>query len=120
LASGAADGSVRLWNVATGRPLQVWRGHEPRRPRPALTEERAGVNALDMTPDGRKIISAGSERRLRVWDGSTGKEVGTLGLQEHVGVQHGPHVYRVRISPDGKRAVSLWGAHYFERSATGD
>jgi len=35
----------------------------------------AGVKALDMTPDGRWVLSAGSDERLTLWDASTGKEI---------------------------------------------
>jgi RNA polymerase sigma factor (sigma-70 family) len=66
LASGSADGSVRLWDAATARPLHVWRGHEVRRPIRRVRWMKAGVTALDIAPDGSRVVSAGSEGRVRL------------------------------------------------------
>jgi RNA polymerase sigma factor (sigma-70 family) len=110
LASAASDGSVRLWDAATGRPTHVWRGHDAARPIPFSTARVAGVQALDMTSDGRWIVSVGSEERLRAWDGITGKEVCTILLPEKARGEQGRHVYHLRISPDGKKAMALFGA----------
>ncbi len=77
LASGAADGSVRLWDAASGKARHVWRGHETRRAMPAnpWCSLKAGVTALDIAPDGSRVVSAGSEQGLRVWNTRTGKQV---------------------------------------------
>jgi RNA polymerase sigma factor (sigma-70 family) len=102
LASGARDGSVRFWDATTGRPIHVWRGEQARRPR--RTEQ---VEALDMTPDGHWIIAGGGGGRLRVWDTVLGKEAGAIALPKPV--QSGPLVHHLRIRPDGRRAVGMFG-----------
>jgi RNA polymerase sigma factor (sigma-70 family) len=108
LASAAADGSVRLWDVATGQPIHVWRGHRAERPIPFTPMQRGGVDALDITPDGQWVISAGSEQRLKLRSGLTGKEAGTIQLREADLELN--EVYHLRISPDGKSAVGLVAA----------
>ncbi|WP_322779283.1 TIR domain-containing protein [Frankia sp. Cas4] len=51
-----ADGSVRLWEVTTGRPLAVLPGHD------------RGLAAVVFSPDGRWLASRDGPGRLRLWD----------------------------------------------------
>ena len=62
LASGSSDGTVRLWEVATGREGTLLRGH-------------AGwVLALAFTPDGLALASGGNDQTVRLWDLAAGRE----------------------------------------------
>jgi RNA polymerase sigma factor (sigma-70 family) len=54
--AGAADGAVRLWDLASGRELAPLRGHA------------AAVRALAFTPDGDRLLSASTDRTVLVWD----------------------------------------------------
>ena len=59
LASGAADGMIRLWDVA-----------DPAHPR-ALRPFRASgsaVHAVAFTPDGRTLVSGAADGMVRLWD----------------------------------------------------
>jgi RNA polymerase sigma factor (sigma-70 family) len=113
LVSGSADGSVRLWDTRTGKPLRVWRGHQPRRPLGTWGWLKACVTALDVSPDGRWVLSAGSEEGLRLRDARTGKEVIGLGLPQPDRGEDVRRIYHVRLSPDGARAVGVFGAEGF-------
>jgi WD40 repeat protein len=55
LASGSFSGTVRLWEVATGRERRVFRGHQ------------ASVVVLRFSPDGRRLISGGADAVGMVW-----------------------------------------------------
>jgi hypothetical protein len=68
------------------------------------------VSALDITPAGRWVLSAGSEDRLRLRDGSTGKEVRSIPLPRPDRGQGEWTVYHLRINDDGTRTVALLGA----------
>ena len=60
LATASDDGTVRLWDAATGAPGLVLRGHA------------AGVAAAAFSPDGRRLASASYDKTIRVWDVATG------------------------------------------------
>ncbi|MFF1692046.1 WD40 repeat domain-containing protein [Streptomyces sp. NPDC058257] len=61
LASGGADGTVRLWNPETGQAIHILRGHD------------GWVQALcTVRSDGRDLLaSAGSDGIIRVWNPAT-------------------------------------------------
>ncbi|WP_320783616.1 trypsin-like peptidase domain-containing protein [Streptomyces sp. CRN 30] len=107
LATGGGDGTVRLWDPATGTP------------RVTLTGHTGTVNAVAFDPDGRTLASAGGDRTVQLWDAVTGARRATL-------TGHTGHVYAVTYSRDGKtlatggedRTVRLWDAATGARRAT--
>ena len=62
----------------------------------ALTGHDGGVNAVAVTPDGRRAISASDDRTLKVWNLATGAEERTL-------TGHSDRVLSVAVTPDGRR-----------------
>ena len=67
LASGGSDGTVRLWNTATGRPVGV----------PLQASAQNGVSAVAFSPRGTLLASAGRDGTVRLWNTATGQPVGT-------------------------------------------
>ncbi len=59
---GAADNTVRIWNVQTGRELKVLRGHE------------LPVGAIAFSNDGKSLTSASGDS-VKVWDVAAGNEL---------------------------------------------
>ena len=87
LASGDADGQVRLWDRATGRTIRMLAGH------------REEVAVVAWSPDGSRLASAGSDRVIRVWDPESGQLIAQL--RGHADV-----VRSVTWSPHGDRLAS--------------
>ena len=66
LATGAMDGTVRLWDAATGKEKAVLRGH------------RKSVYAVAFSLNGKLLASGGGGMALRLWDAATGKRLAIL------------------------------------------
>jgi WD40 repeat protein len=87
LASASLDGTVRVWDTATGRTAFTLRGNG------------GAVYAVAFSPDGKRIASGSYDRTVRLWDLATRREA--LALRGHSGL-----VYAVAFSPDGKQIAS--------------
>lgn len=90
LATGGEAGTVRLWEAATGRDLQVLAGHQER------------VTALAFLPDGSRLVSAARDRTVRVWDLRGGQPLRVIRNRvfDHPGT-FGTTANHIAISPDG-------------------
>jgi WD40 repeat protein len=66
LASGSWDGTIKLWDVATGRELRTLAGHG------------RGIYKAVFSPDGRRLASASRDGTVKLWDAATGRNTHTL------------------------------------------
>ena len=67
LASGTADGQIRMWDVATGEPLVVFA-------EPTEQENLGQISAVAFSPD-RALLAAGAKTQLHLWDVRTGHKL---------------------------------------------
>ena len=100
LLAGAWDGSIRLWDVATGKEIRRFTGH------------RGWVRTVAFSPNGKTFASGGKDAIIRVWETATGKELRRLEGHRY-GIQH------LAYSPDGKLLASLGQSLRLWDAATG-
>jgi WD40 repeat protein len=85
-AAGTVDGDICVWQADRGRLVRRWRAHE------------GPVTALCFSRDGRRLLSGGADRAVRVWEIASGSMRTLRG--------HGQTVTSVSSSEDGRFALS--------------
>lgn len=98
LAVGRHDGSIGLWDVATGQLKAT------------LTSHNKWVSQLLFSQDGRMLVSASGDKTAKLWDAETGQLRATFD-------ENKSRFMRVSLSPDGSllavgsdedRSPKLW------------
>ncbi|MHC4993198.1 MAG: WD40 repeat domain-containing protein, partial [Planctomycetota bacterium] len=79
---------IRVWDLAASRELRRLTGSEGR------------LERLVISPDGRRVFSAGHESLIRIWDSATGDELMSLRAG-------GQRVRGLALSPDGTRLAAV-------------
>lgn len=87
LATGAFDGSIRVWDTADGRLKQTLAGH------------KGLVWDLGWSPRGDVLVSAGQDRKIRFWNLTTGRMFRELSQHQHA-------IGQLLVSEDGRHLVS--------------
>jgi len=90
IASGAADHTVKIWDVSMGICIRTLRGH-------ALD-----VYTVSFSPDGKFIASGSEDNTVRIWNAATGECLNVL-------KGHKSWVHAVAFSPDGRLVASASG-----------
>jgi WD40 repeat protein len=89
LATGARDGSVRLWDTARHCPLGRWTAHE------------GAVTALVFFPDSRGLLSAGAEGTVTRWSVDEAKALRPAGRWKVAEL-----VTTLAVAPDGRTVAT--------------
>jgi len=82
------DGTVRIWDVTSGRPLVSWKGHT------------GAVGSVRFDSEGSRALTASLDGTARLWDTASGKLLVTLS-------GHTDAVWDARFSPDGARIITV-------------
>ena len=92
LVSGAADRSVKLWNLDDGKPSLT------------LSEPLEGVISVAFDPAGKRIAAAGEDKTIRVWRVDNEEQSEATLSKAMTG--HEAAIFKIVYSPDGKTLVS--------------
>jgi WD40 repeat protein/tetratricopeptide (TPR) repeat protein len=85
--TGSGDGTARLWDAVTGRPIGQPMPHQ------------SNVSSVAFSPDGRTALTGSGDGTARLWDAASGQPIGQP-LQHELGVNS------VAFSPDGRIALT--------------
>ncbi|CZT47207.1 related to S.pombe beta-transducin [Rhynchosporium secalis] len=88
IASCSADGTIKIWDAATGKHMRTMEGH------------LAGVSTIAWSPDSNTIASGSDDKAIRLWHRATGKPFAVPLLGHH------NYVYSLAFSPKGNMLVS--------------
>ena len=116
LVCGAGDNrhniinAPKVWNLETGEEKFDLRFNH---------HHTADINWVAISPDGQRIISAGADKIIMVWDIKAGKYLGKLS-------KHSTVIYALAIHPngesfvsaDGKGCIKIWQWNWSEEIAT--
>ena len=64
--TASGDNTSRIYEVASGKELQVLRGHT------------SGVNSAVLSPDGKLALTASEDKTSRIYEVASGKELQVL------------------------------------------
>jgi WD40 repeat protein len=87
LVTGSQDSTARLWEVATGREVRVFRGHT------------SGVFSASLSADRKWLVTGSPDKSARMWEVATGKEIRAF-------LGHSDGINSVHIFGDGKWLVT--------------
>jgi WD40 repeat protein len=96
VASGAADGTVKVWQIPFRDSGEVSRSAPVGK---TLGRHPAPITSVAFNPDGTRVVAASRDRAARVWDAGAGKIESVL--------LEGDPAYRAMLSPDGQYLVTV-------------
>ncbi len=96
LATSSADGTAKLWDIATGQEVFSLDGHIDKNKSVNVIDE---IQTVEFSSDGTRVVTACHDGTAKIWDTATGAELLTLR-------GHGSWVWHAVFSPDGRRVAT--------------
>jgi RNA polymerase sigma factor (sigma-70 family) len=108
IAALCTDGTIHLWDAGTGQKMRSYFAHTPSRHEVWRRWQLPGYPGLAFSPDGKQLVSRGSDNTIRLWDTATGakkREFNTFSLRELTRSS----ARAFTLSPDGKLLAAFEG-----------
>jgi ribosome assembly protein 4 len=96
---GITDGEERMVSGSDDFTIILWRPTAAKTPITRMTGHQQLINHIAFSPDGRFLASASFDKKVKLWDGKTGRFLATC-------TGHAASVYQVSWSPDSIYLVS--------------
>jgi len=108
IASGSADNTVRIWDVAKGQEISRMLPDYYAATQNGTTYYISGVYSVAFSPDGKYVASGGTDGDVYVWEVSSKKEIARLAplLKNAMTPYVSYNALSIAFSPDGKYVVS--------------
>ncbi len=105
LASASDDGTIKLWDPASGNVIRTIQSDPKWAADLAagkLVSPPVPVNSVAFSPDGKRLVTGHPFGKVMLWDAADGSELRTLTGDAVSGRS-------VVFSPDGRRVAAQWG-----------
>src|SRR5262249_31554055 len=96
LISSADDGMVRIWDIASGKELRKWQGHDS-----------GTTGGMALSTDG-KLLATADYKTIRLWEVATAKQIRRMPSEGAFS-----RMFRaLAFSPDGKQLAAWCGSQH--------
>jgi WD40 repeat protein/tRNA A-37 threonylcarbamoyl transferase component Bud32 len=99
LISAGEDGTVRGWEMPSGRPVFTWKGHT------------GGIRSIAMSPDGQSLAWVGKDQKVVLWDAASGREIASFAgpfPAENPSIAFSPDGRRLAAAAERRAPVRVW------------
>ncbi|HEV3203937.1 MAG TPA: WD40 repeat domain-containing protein [Gemmataceae bacterium] len=112
IVSGSLDHSLKLWDAASGNLVREFKGYKEK---DFEKGHKDGVFCVAFDPQGKFLVSGGSDHTIKVWNVADGAVVHDLSnpkvkVAAGTTASHPGWVYSLRYSPDGTKIISAGNA----------